>query len=119
MKLTGETQCALCAKEHQTCVPCRADRLIRDIRTLAYEKWGTEQGKSEWEERCLAAEARVEVQQKLIVILYMAMKKEAWEEGPTDSEAIEAAHDWYHNTFGYGKSADEEIKKLRARAAGK
>ena len=33
-------------------------------------------------------------EQKLIATLYVALTKEPWEEGPSDSEAIDLAHDW-------------------------
>lgn len=38
---------------------------------------------------------------RAISMLYVAIKKESWEEGPTVSEAIAAAHDWFYNTYGY------------------
>jgi hypothetical protein len=50
---------------------------------------------------------------QVIAILYVALTKPSWAEGPTDNEAIEAANDWYYNTYGYEHgSASLEIPKM-------
>lgn len=56
-----------------------------------------------------------------IEILYRALTRDAWEKGPTDSEAIDYVMDWFYNTFGYEVGAEEGLKRLsrRAKKAGK
>lgn len=36
---------------------------------------------------------------RLIGLLFVALTKESWEEGPSPSEAIAAAKDWYWNNY--------------------
>ena len=50
----------------------------------------------------------------LIGKMYRALTKESWEEGPTESEAIGAAQDWYWNNFdGTNISTTEGLERLR------
>lgn len=50
---------------------------------------------------------------RVIGSLYRALTKEHWEEGPTDSEAIAEANNWFYNNFGYDFGpASEEIPKM-------
>ncbi len=51
-----------------------------------------------------------------ISILYRALTKEAWQKGPSPSEAIDYANDWYYNEFGYEKDGDAGLKNLARRA---
>lgn len=49
----------------------------------------------------------------VIAILYRALTKEHWEEGPSQNEAVEAAHDWFYNSYGYEiGSASDGFKKI-------
>lgn len=50
---------------------------------------------------------------KVIAVLYVAMRRQGWEEGPTISEAEEMAHDFYYNKFGHDvESARTFLTKL-------
>ena len=50
--------CFMCRQAgREGCLECRTSRLIADIRTSLYERMGTEQNQSEWEERANKAEA--------------------------------------------------------------
>ena len=48
----------------------------------------------------------------VLAMLYSALVKEGWEEGPTDKEAITAAQDWFENRYGSDKDSDEGMKKI-------
>lgn len=52
-----------------------------------------------------------------IAILYRALTKDAWEKGPSPSEAIDYAKDWYYNEFGYEKDGDVGLKNLGRRTS--
>lgn len=95
-KIGQESQCALCVKEGTTCIPCRADRLIQDIRHAAFEKWGSEQNQSEWEERCLKAEAKMREFENQ---LYCGLKPPAFHEHLARIAELEAAFDKYGKHF--------------------
>lgn len=47
-----------------------------------------------------------------ISILFRALVKEPWQEGPTQSEAIDYTKDWFYNTFGYDVGAEEGLPRL-------
>jgi hypothetical protein len=51
---------------------------------------------------------------RVIAMLYVALTREAWMPGPTASEAIDAANDWYYSTYGYegGDAASVAIPKM-------
>lgn len=57
--------------------------------------------------------------QKLILMLYTALTKESWEEGPSTSEAVAACRDWFYwrnydeSQF---ESASEGLKALSGAA---
>lgn len=42
---------------------------------------------------------------KVIATLYVAMRREGWEEGPTIDEASNLACDWFYNNFGHDREA--------------
>lgn len=42
---------------------------------------------------------KMTIERKLIATLYLALTKECWEKGPTQSEAEEAAHNWFWNLY--------------------
>lgn len=49
----------------------------------------------------------------VIAALYRALTRQSWEEGPTDNEAIQIAHDWFYNTYGYETEfANEGMMKI-------
>jgi hypothetical protein len=61
-------------------------------------------------------EKRISAEERTIAILYCAIQKEGWQEGPTESEAIAAANDWFYNKYGYeerGAASDEIPAMLR------
>lgn len=43
--------------------------------------------------------AQISPDHRLIAKLYFALTKEHWEEGPTYSEAVDAAHNWFWNNY--------------------
>ena len=50
---------------------------------------------------------------QVIATLYVALTKQHWEEGPSVNEAIDAANDWYYNTYGYeGDAASVGLPKM-------
>ena len=54
--------------------------------------------------------------EKVIAMLYDALSKPHWQEGVTYSEAIDAAHDWFYNTYGYNAgAASAQIPKILRR----
>ena len=62
-------------------------------------------------------EKRVTAEERTIAILYCAIQKEGWQKGPTESEAIAAANDWFYNKYGYeerGAASNEIPAMLRA-----
>lgn len=51
------SQCFMCIEyKPHGCLECRTHRLLSDIRTGLYDKMGTEQNRTEWEERALKSE---------------------------------------------------------------
>ncbi len=49
----------------------------------------------------------------VIASLYVAIQRKGWEKGPTISEAISSANDWYYAQFGHeGGAASEELVKI-------
>lgn len=70
---------------------------------------------SKWAEPSRVLRDEVLYQREVIVTLYLALVKECWQEGPSQSEAEDVAHDWLWNYLGdpeNAESACEEFWKL-------
>ena len=69
---------------------------------------------------------KVQNAEQVIATLYLALKREGWEKGPTVNDAIEEAHSWFYNRNGYESGSPDEYyrrclskKPRRAKARSK
>ena len=98
-----EASCFMCkrASHRDGCLECRTGRLVRDIRTELYERLGAEQNQSEWEERCLGAEAAY---RRALAVVEAAA--EIFNHGPV--KVVTAAHT-YEDAYAIAKPGMDRL----------